>query len=379
MSTNDFIDRLELELRAAGRRRVRLELARVPRVPAGTGVLVLAAVICVAVAVPLLAAHSRSSVSGNPPAGGGSPLVIGCSHTVSGQLPAGWRSSRAGTVVTGPVAWLFLVHEKASQAQISRTGLVQALAVVDPGRDVTVSVPHSEAGSLSLDYTDISPRSHFRLSDGVSAVTFRPCPGPVGQTQFDGGFVLTRARCAALSVHVVGSDTSGLYLVPLGRSCPGSASGAADRRVLTGDGVGPAAFGASSASVTRRLDGLLGRQPSRAVRGRGNCGITHEVDWPGLETYFHRRRFVGYSYGSSRNEGIQPNLTTARGLQLGDTVKQGRRLYGSAFRVSPAQGGSWSVRTRRGRLDGFLSDITSPKGKVTTIEAGNVGCPALTP
>ncbi len=47
--------------------------------------------------------------------------------------------------------------------------------------------------------------------------------------------------------------------------------------------------------------------------------------------------------------------------------------------LSSAQGGSWLVRTRLGQIDGFLSDVTKPNSRVLTIEAGHVGCPALTP
>ena len=108
MTSNEFIDRLERELRAASRRRVRLELARVPRVPPGIGVLLVAAVIAAAVAVPVLAAHSGSPATRPAPRGtvGGS-VVVGCGHAVSGRLPADWRSPRAGTLVTGPITWIF--------------------------------------------------------------------------------------------------------------------------------------------------------------------------------------------------------------------------------------------------------------------------------
>lgn len=377
MTSTDFIDQLERELRAAGRRRVRLELARLPRVPAGATVLVLSVALILAVAVPLLATHSRSSEAGNPSPGGGSSVVVGCGQTVSGQLPVDWRSARAGTVVTGPVAWLFLSQD-APHAVITHTELIEALVIVDPGREVRVSVPSSERRQLALDYTDVSPRRHFRLADGASEVTFRPCSGPVGQRQFLGGFILSRAQCAVLDLHVAGSSTSRPHSIPLGRSCGVSAE--RRLRVLNGDGIGHATFGEGPKSVIRKLDALLGRGPSKShADGHSLCGINRTVDWPGLEVYFQHHRFVGYSYGRNNNQGVQPDLATARGLRLGDTVEAGRHLYGSAFKVSAAQGGSWLVRTRRGRLDGFLSDVTNPKGRILTIEAGYVGCPALSP
>jgi hypothetical protein len=301
-------------------------------------------------------------------------VIVGCDHTVSGTLPAGWRSAGYGTVVTGPIAWVFLSQD-APHAVITHTQLIEALAVVNPGRDVTVSVPSSERRQLALDYTDVSPRRQFRLADGASTVTFRPCPGPVGHAQFLGGFILTRGRCAEIDIHVAGR-ASKRYFIPAGRRCPADTSGRAVRRVLNGNGIGKTTFGDGPKAVVRKLHALFGRGPSKNhADGNSLCGISRTVDWPGLEVYFQRHRFVGYSYGSSKNLP----LATERGLQLGDTVRTGRRIYGSAFKVSAAQGGSWLVRTRRGRIDGFLSDVTNPKGKLLTIEAGYVGCPALSP
>ncbi|MHB1537995.1 MAG: hypothetical protein ACYCUM_07775 [Solirubrobacteraceae bacterium] len=53
--------------------------------------------------------------------------------------------------------------------------------------------------------------------------------------------------------------------------------------------------------------------------------------------------------------------------------------YGPAFELSPAQGGSWFVKTPQGRLMGYTSDVTNPNGKIMTIDAGHLGGPALTP
>lgn len=374
MTSDDFIDQLERELRTAARRRVRLELARVPRLPAGLGVLVVAAVIAAAVAVPVLAAHSGSQATrpaGYTPVGGS--VVVGCGHTVSGRLPADWRSPRAGTVVTGPIAWVFLSQD-APHAVITHTQLIEALAVVDPGRDVTASVPRGER--VSLDYTDVSPRSRFRLSQGVSSVTFRPCSGPLGQTQFLGGFIIPRPECVTVIVSGGRSGSPTPYSIPLGRSC--NPSRVPPDNILKGNGVGQAHFGEGLKTVIRKLRGTVGR-PTRRHFGRAFCGIDGEVDWPGLAAYFRHRRFVGYSYGPKMSDGGVSGFGTVRGLRVGETVREARRFYGSAFKVSAAQGGSWLVRTAHGRIDGFLSDITNPRGEILTIEAGYVGCPALTP
>ena len=77
-------------------------------------------------------------------------------------------------------------------------------------------------------------------------------------------------------------------------------------------------------------------------------------------------------------------LATGRGLRLGDTLARGRGLYGRAFRLSAAQGGSWSEGMGSGRLRGYAwgrpkhGDV-SWQSVVATIDAGNVGCPAVSP
>jgi hypothetical protein len=376
VSSTDFIDQLERELRAASQRRVRLELARVPRVPAGATVLAFSVALILAVAVPLLATGSRSSMRS---AGGrtpGAPVTRSCGDTVSGQLPGGWQSQRAGTVTTGPISWLYLEREKASPRSVAVKHFVEAMAVVAPGREVTVTVPAGERHDVSLDYTDVSPRSRFQLSDGASSVTFSPCSGPLGRTQFDGGFILSRARCVTVIVDAGSSGTPTPYSIPVGRSCGPFFVHDND---LKGNGIGRARFGDRAKSVIDKLDRVLGHRPTRKRFGAGQCNINGEVDWPGLAAYFHDRRFVGYSYGPKISDGGLSTFATTRGLRVGETVRQARRIYGSAFKVSTAQGGSWSVRTPHGRIDGFLSDLTKPRSKVLTIEAGNVGCPALTP
>lgn len=238
MTGTSFIEALERELRAASRRRVRLALARVPRVLTGAAAVVVALAVCAAVAVPLLQTHARSS--------------------------AGHAGSRHG----------------------------QGRAAANGGRSSTVPV----------------------------------------------------------------------------------------RKVLAGDRIGRARFGESPATVVRRLDALLERPPNKPYHpGVNDGGIDHLIQWPGLEAYFHRGRFVGYSYGQRKQTGGEPAFATRKGLRLGDTVAVGRGLYGSAFSVSAEQGGAWFVKTPQGRLMGFTSDVTNPKGKVLTIEAGDVGGPALTP
>jgi hypothetical protein len=207
----------------------------------------------------------------------------------------------------------------------------------------------------------------------VSSVTFHPCPGPAGQTQFDGGFIVVGPQCAEIEIRRNGRATK-LLRVPFGRRC--GAAPAADR-ILEGDRIGQVTFGEARPTVLRELNALLGRAPSHPYHIIGACRADHGIDWPGLSAYFHHGRFVGYAYLGQH--GDEPVLATAKGLLVGDTLRRGRRLYGSGFHVSPEQGGSWSGRTPNGRIDGFTSEITNLKGKVLTIEAGYVGCPAMTP
>jgi hypothetical protein len=172
--------------------------------------------------------------------------------------------------------------------------------------------------------------------------------------------------------------------------------------VLTGNGLGTVKFGQSRAAVIAVLTPLLGRSGSGYMRVQAECGVDHTMTWPNwavvsahgahspldpvLTAFFDRSRFVGYQYGefATRAAPSAPSrgtvLATTRGLNIGDTLARGKKLYGRSFRRSSAQGGSWHA----GRLDGFAwgapkyGDV-SPQSLVATIDAGDVGCPALSP
>lgn len=370
-----FIDELDHELRKASRRRTRLALARVPRAPVGVATVILTLAICAAVAVPVL--QARTHASGQSVGGGGArraaPSVVRtCADTVSGRLPSDWHRQRHGTVITGPITWLYLL---ANGHQIGRRfRYPEGLAVVNPGRAVTVTVPSSERGRLSLDYTSVDPSGPYH---GVSSVTFKPCPGRAGQTQFDGRFFVARPQCAELYIKPA-HESTGVSFVPFGRKCAAAPPPPLlIKLVLDGNGIGPAKFGESPKTVARQLTAVLRRRPSKPFRRASACKINGEIAWPGLEAYFHDGRFVGYAY--FRRGRREPELATAKNLYLGDTLKTGRHIYGSKFHVSAAQGGSWWVETSTGRLEGFTSRVTNLNGKIVSIEAGDVGCPAMTP
>jgi hypothetical protein len=168
--------------------------------------------------------------------------------------------------------------------------------------------------------------------------------------------------------------------------------------VLGTDGIARARFGASPAAVRQAIDALVGQRGGAYARG-GSCQLDHAITWsqqpsesgePGLITYFRRSAFAGYQFGDA-DLGLPPRqppggwtLATARGLRVGETLAWGRHLYGRAFAISAAQGGSWSVRAAGGRLDGYAwgrpqhGDV-SWHSVVSTIDAGDVGCAALSP
>jgi hypothetical protein len=135
--------------------------------------------------------------------------------------------------------------------------------------------------------------------------------------------------------------------------------------VLSGRGIGPARLGRRFGPTLVAVSNLLGVFGSRTA-GRG-CGVdTSEKLLDHNDLFFGHGRFVGYEYSGHF-------LTTTAGLRVGDTVARARQIYGAAFKTSAAQGGSWSVAGLRGYL-------TAPQnGRIATIDAGNVGCPALSP
>jgi hypothetical protein len=135
--------------------------------------------------------------------------------------------------------------------------------------------------------------------------------------------------------------------------------------VLGGRGIASARFGTRFGPTLLAFADLLGVFGDRT--NGGGCGADrgeHLLDDNVL--FFGHGRFVGYEYSGHF-------LTTTVGLRVGDTVARARQLYGAAFRTSAAQGGSWSATGPRGYL-------TAPRnGRIATIDAGDVGCAALSP
>lgn len=176
---------------------------------------------------------------------------------------------------------------------------------------------------------------------------------------------------------------------------------AAGALILTGDGLGEVRFGASPRRMQRLLDPLLGR-PTGGDQAEAECGVDGELTWPillnprtghlerseELMLTFDLGRFVGYQYGGfdpprpGHAQRLSLDATTTRGLALGDPLATGQRLYGRAFQISAAQGGSWRARTPQGTLRGYAYDTSgavSPSNLVASIDGGDVGCPAMSP
>lgn len=135
--------------------------------------------------------------------------------------------------------------------------------------------------------------------------------------------------------------------------------------VLNGRGIATARLGTRLGPTLVAISNLLGVFGDR-IPGRG-CGVDRgERMLDHIDLFFGHGRFLGYEYTGRF-------LTTTAGLRVGDTVARARHLYGAAFSTSTAQGGSWSAAGLRGYL-------TAPRnGRIATIDAGNVGCPALSP
>jgi hypothetical protein len=171
--------------------------------------------------------------------------------------------------------------------------------------------------------------------------------------------------------------------------------------VLSADGLGTIRFRASLGRLERFLFPMLGRPDGGYQATLDECGVDHALTWPivlspstgrfergeELTVLFHRGRFVGYQYGGNAlpaEAGLLVRARTVAGLAIGDPLSTGQRLYGRAFRISTAQGGIWQARTPHGKLTGYaygnpkVSDV-SPSSRVASIDAGDVGCPAMSP
>ena len=151
--------------------------------------------------------------------------------------------------------------------------------------------------------------------------------------------------------------------------------------VFSGNGLNVAHFGAHEPAVEKTMHRLLGRPttPLSPTPALQNCGVSAKSSWHALSIYFDHEKLVGVSLGP----GTEPVGQTAAGLRLGYSLTRARELYGRTFRTSTNQSGAWFLKTSNGRLDGFLVPSTGltpgPSSRIFTIDAGDVGCPAMSP
>lgn len=178
------------------------------------------------------------------------------------------------------------------------------------------------------------------------------------------------------------STTTTSTTAPLRTNIPAPWSGSAV--LLLGSGVGSVHFGDTQASAIAALSDLLGNGPVKSMKDQqGACPVDFAAQWANISAYFYKGMFEGYSTSSINGEPLPDgNLVTAQGLRVGDSLTQAQQLYGLELATSFAQGGSWTAITPSGKLEGFLSeepDQTSSSPTILSIEAGTVGCPAMTP
>ena len=159
------------------------------------------------------------------------PFLRTCDTSVYGDLGSDWRK---GGLAAGPLTFVGLGSVGSAAADdfaphAGRYRSIKALAVVDQGADVTVSIATADLGHAALIYDPSSIRDDglYAVNDGESAVTFRSCAkgqknalGYAGPTQFNGGFVVDGPRCLAVDVVASGRPPQRL-VISMGRGrCP---------------------------------------------------------------------------------------------------------------------------------------------------------------
>jgi hypothetical protein len=163
--------------------------------------------------------------------------------------------------------------------------------------------------------------------------------------------------------------------------------------VLRADGIGAAHFGQTESVAIANLDRTLGSPTSATPTRTDLCNIDASLQWPTIEAFFYHQHFVGYATGDTGigtgTTGGDGTVTTSKGLRIGDTAVEAHRLYAAGFRESGVNGGVWSIATSSGTFRGYLSGTPQTDrieaiaagnyGRIATIEAGNLGCPAVAP
>jgi hypothetical protein len=150
-----------------------------------------------------------------------------------------------------------------------------------------------------------------------------------------------------------------------------------NNRVLAANGIGGIHFGISETAAIKRVTKLIGTAPLHPKPTRDSaCNLDASIGWHDLMIDFDHRKFVGYSYFGKR-------FATAAGFRVGDRLSTARRLYGNRLIWSAENGGSWEVRTSGSLLGGYAwkwnAPRIGPRAIANSIDAGAVGCPAMSP
>jgi hypothetical protein len=151
---------------------------------------------------------------------------------VYGDLGSGWRKNAlaAGTISFVGLGGLDTASAGDFASVDGKYRSIKALAVVDVGVEVTVSVSAVDRlhGGLIYDPSAFRDDGLYSLGEGEPAVTFQSCSegqnplGFEGPTQFNGGFVVDGPRCLTLDVASHGEPPLRL-VISLGKgSCDGS-------------------------------------------------------------------------------------------------------------------------------------------------------------
>jgi hypothetical protein len=321
--------------------------------------------------------------------------VIGDGALV-GRVTAAYRTTSAVRLITAPN---FLVTAQVRNAHGDTGAVVPVL-----GRPAFLQLEDLRFSAKLTDGQEV-------VTAGFSSESLRslyPAGIPIGHiVQAAGANLIGRGHALiAVTADLRGLRTVqiltpqravGRTVAPSSRSTPGPGS----RVILAGDGLDAIRFGAGPGALRRRFERLLG-SPIFGYQAIDECAIDHELVWPivlnprtgraerseELVLFFDHGRFVGYQYGGNGStatgrERLRLYAATARGLTSGDSLLDGQRLYGHAFRISTAQGGSWRVQTAQGTVKGFAAGVPGPGNlgsvSIASIDAGNVGCPALSP
>lgn len=151
---------------------------------------------------------------------------------------------------------------------------------------------------------------------------------------------------------------------------------------LLASAVGVVHFGTTQATAIHDLAALFGSLKTTRFNAVDLCGLTAQSTGHDVLLNFERGKFVGYEIGnaSGKMTGL-PNVATAAGLRLGDTIAQAEEIYGRQFITSAAQGGSWKVKTPTGEMYGLLVSppMIGRTDRIDIIGAGDFGCPAMAP